>query len=38
MNHFHRYFDQIDAHIIILKLNKIELISQKSNFLNMKNV
>ena len=38
MNHFHKYFDQIDAHIIIFKHNKIESIYQKLDILNMKNV
>ena len=32
MNHFHKYFDQIDAHIIIFKHNKIESIYQKLDF------
>ena len=38
MSHFHKYFDQIDAHIIIFKHNKSESIYQKLDFLNMKNV
>lgn len=35
MNHFHKYFDQIDAHFLIFKHNKIESIYQKLDFLNV---